>query len=251
MPLASSSNKIPIKDECCCLNSLDNSKAGSVHLLPAFLIPARRSFPDFPCGHPYLPGHAKPYFPSHGREPGNLLFARPATMSWPGGVPPFDGLGLPAPGFAYERVGLGKLVACEGPFGYPEPLRHFGQRHVACAHLRFPVMAALSPNSPADSPSSPPVHGIELNEQMSAAMPHVMLAMPISRNLSMMFLHEVRWMEGFRILAVSGTLFSGYLSWWVMSWMKAANETIVVTTVQIACIQSVIFMSTSFLMTFI
>lgn len=36
-----------------------------------------------------------------------------------------------------------------------------------------------------------------------------------------------------------------------MSWMKAANETIVVTTVQIACIQSVIFMSTSFLMTFI
>lgn len=50
----------------------------------------------FPCGHPYLPGHAKLYFLSHGREPGNLRLRLPG---W--GKPMFLGT-LPA---YWGRVG--------------------------------------------------------------------------------------------------------------------------------------------------
>lgn len=74
-----------------------------------------------------LPGHARTYSSSHGREPGNLFSARPAAMSWPGGVPPFDRLGFPAPGPAYERVGLGETEVEQTPSCDPEPLRHFRQ----------------------------------------------------------------------------------------------------------------------------
>lgn len=123
---------------------------------PAFLMPARSSFPSFPsCGHQCLPGHAKPYIPPHVREPGNLLFARPAaadTTAGTGGVPRVDGLLAPPSGAAHEHVRLGELVAGESAFGDAETLRNVRQAEIPAGHCLRP---AASPNPPAASPKTP------------------------------------------------------------------------------------------------
>lgn len=114
-----------------------------------------QDFPSFPCGHSDLSGHAKPYFPSHGREPGNLFSARPAAAdatARSGGVPRVDGLLAPPPGMAHEHIRLGELVAGESAFGDAETLRHVRQAEIPAGHCLRP---AASPNPPAASPKTP------------------------------------------------------------------------------------------------
>ena len=69
----------------------------------------------------------QPYFLHMDASRATLLPARPAAVTWSGGVPPVDGLGLPAPGPAYERVGLGEPEVEQTPGRDPESLRHFRQ----------------------------------------------------------------------------------------------------------------------------